>query len=104
MNAGINAANRANALHVLIAASVMMSLAMGMRQCLGLFLPPMTQALAMSASDFTFAIAVQNIVWGLAQAPLGAIADRWGWAGVFATMVVCCVLTMAFSAMRIATS
>ena len=40
-------------------------------------LPPMTQALAMSASDFTFAIAVQNVVWGLAQAPLGAIADRW---------------------------
>jgi hypothetical protein len=36
----------------------------------------MTQALAMSASDFTFAIAVQNIVWGLAQAPLGAVADR----------------------------
>ena len=51
---------------------------MGMRHCLGLFLPPMTQALAMSASDFTFEIAVQNIVWGLAQAPLGAVADRWG--------------------------
>ena len=74
----MKAVTRANALHILIAASVMMSLAMGMRQCLGLFLPPMTQALAMSASDFTFAIAVQNIVWGLAQAPLGAIADRWG--------------------------
>ena len=72
------AASRANALPILIAASVMMSLAMGMRQCLGLFLPPMTQALAMSASDFTFAIAVQNIVWGLAQAPLGAMGDRWG--------------------------
>ena len=71
-------ATRANALHILIAASVMMSLAMGMRQCLGLFLPPMTQALSLSASDFTFAIAVQNIVWGLAQAPLGAVADRWG--------------------------
>lgn len=62
----MNAATRANALPILIAASVMMSLAMGMRQCLGLFLPPMTQALSMSASDFTFAIAVQNIVWGLA--------------------------------------
>jgi predicted MFS family arabinose efflux permease len=49
-----------------------------MRQCLGLFLPPMTQALALSASDFTFAIAVQNIIWGLAQAPLGAVGDRWG--------------------------
>src|SRR5262245_17444808 len=71
-------ATRANAMPILIAASVMMSLAMGMRQCLGLFLPPMTQALALSASDFTFAIAVQNIVWGLVQAPLGAAGDRWG--------------------------
>jgi MFS family permease len=72
------AATRANALPILVAASVMMSLAMGMRQCLGLFLPPMAQALAMSASDFTLAIAVQNVVWGLAQAPLGAMGDRWG--------------------------
>ena len=49
----------------LIAASVMMQLGRAARcQCLGLFLPPMTQALAMSASDFTFAIAVQNIVLG----------------------------------------
>jgi MFS family permease len=71
-------ATRANALPILIAASVMMSLAMGMRQCLGLFLPPMTQALGLSASDFTLAIAVQNVVWGLAQAPLGAMGDRLG--------------------------
>jgi MFS family permease len=74
----MNAATRANALPILIAASVMMSLAMGMRQCLGLFLPPMTQALSLSASDFTFAIAIQNVIWGLAQAPLGAMGDRWG--------------------------
>ena len=31
----MNAASRANVLPILIAASVMMSLAMGMRQCLG---------------------------------------------------------------------
>src|SRR5262249_34019091 len=71
-------ASRPNALPILVAASVMMSLAMGMRQCLGLFLPPMTQALAMSASDFTFAIAVKNIIGGGAAAPLGAVADRGG--------------------------
>ena len=94
-NAVTKAASRANALHILIAASVMMSLAMGMRQCLGLFLPPMTQALAMSASDFTFAIAVQNIVWGLAQAPLGAIADRWGLRPVMVLGAIAYVAAMA---------
>ncbi len=28
---------------------------------------------------------------------VGWIADRWGWHGVFGTMVVCCLLTMFFS-------
>jgi MFS family permease len=91
----MTAATRTNALPILIAASVMMSLAMGMRQCLGLFLPPMTQALALSASDFTFAIAVQNIVWGLAQAPLGAMGDRWGLRPVMALGATAYVAAMA---------
>ncbi|MCX7364152.1 MAG: MFS transporter [Alphaproteobacteria bacterium] len=89
------AATRGNALPILIAASVMMSLAMGMRQCLGLFLPPMTQALAISASDFTFAIAIQNVVWGLAQAPLGAMGDRWGLRPVMALGAMAYVVAMA---------
>lgn len=65
-------------LFILIGAAVTMSLAMGMRQCLGLFLPPVTKDLGLTAADFTFAIAIQNIVWGVCQAPIGAIADKWG--------------------------
>jgi len=86
---------RLNPLPILIGASVMMSLAMGMRQCLGLFLPPMTQGLGLSASDFTFTIAVQNIIWGLAQAPLGAIGDRYGLRPVMALGAVTYVAAMA---------
>jgi len=67
-----------NPVLILIGASVMMSLAMGMRQCLGLFLPPVTHDLGLTASDYTFAIAMQNIAWGVSQAPLGAVADKWG--------------------------
>jgi MFS family permease len=63
---------------ILTGAAVMMSIGMGMRQSLGLFLPPMTQELAITAADFTFAVAVQNITWGLSQAPVGAVADKWG--------------------------
>jgi OPA family glycerol-3-phosphate transporter-like MFS transporter len=33
---------------------------------------------------------------------VGWIADHWGWNGVFITMIVCCVLTMAFSALTLA--
>ncbi len=63
---------------ILAGAAAMMSLGMGMRQSLGLFLPPVTHDLALRAADFTFAVAVQNITWGLFQAPIGAIADKWG--------------------------
>jgi OPA family glycerol-3-phosphate transporter-like MFS transporter len=42
-------------------------------------------------------------VFGSAVAGTGVgwIADRWGWNGVFITMVACCVLTMVFSAMTL---
>jgi len=63
---------------ILAGAAAMMSIGMGMRQSLGLFLPPVTHDLALRAADFTFAVAVQNITWGLFQAPIGAIADKWG--------------------------
>ena len=63
---------------ILIGAGVLLSLGMGIRQSLGLFLTPVTRDLALNATDFTLAVAVQNIVWGLSQAPVGAIADRLG--------------------------
>jgi MFS family permease len=63
---------------ILIGAAVLLSLGMGIRQSLGLFLTPVTRDLAVSAAEFTLAVAVQNIVWGLSQAPVGALADRFG--------------------------
>src|SRR6202012_3511693 len=48
------------------------------RQSFGLFLTPVTHDLAVAAVDFTFALAVQNIVWGLSQALVGALSDRFG--------------------------
>ena len=63
---------------ILIGAPVLLSIGMGLRQSIGLFLTPVTRDLALTAADFTLTIAIQNIVWGLAQAPAGAIADRFG--------------------------
>ncbi|MCB1227728.1 MAG: phosphoglycerate transporter protein PgtP [Verrucomicrobiales bacterium] len=37
----------------------------------------------------------------IAGTGVGWIADRWGWSGVFSTMIVCCILTMAFSALTL---
>jgi MFS family permease len=63
---------------ILIGTALLLTLGMGMRQSFGLFLAPITHDLAITAADFTLALAVQNIVWGLSQALVGGIADRLG--------------------------
>ena len=63
---------------ILIGTALLLTLGMGMRQSFGLFLAPVTHDLAVTAADFTLALAVQNIVWGLSQALVGSIADRFG--------------------------
>lgn len=59
-------------------AAVMLSLAMGMRQSLGLFQPDIVRSLGISAADFSLALAIQNIVWGATQPFVGMWADRHG--------------------------
>src|SRR3954463_15222958 len=63
---------------LIVLSGVIISLCMGLRQSLGLFMRPMTIDLSISAATFGFAIAVQNIVWGLSQPFIGALADRYG--------------------------
>ena len=66
------------ALPILIGASLMLSLSMGLRQSLGIFMPPLTKDVGISVSDFTLAIAVQNLAWGFLQPLAGAWAVRLG--------------------------
>ena len=63
---------------ILSGAAMMLTLAMGMRQSLGLFQPHMIRELGITAADFSFAIALQNIIWGATQPFIGAIVDRIG--------------------------
>src|SRR5215831_2390692 len=72
------AASSSQARLVLIGTALLLLLGMGIRQSLGLFLAPVTHDLGISAADFTLALGIQNIVWGLSQALVGAIADRFG--------------------------
>jgi predicted MFS family arabinose efflux permease len=63
-------------------AAMMMTLAMGMRQNLGLFQAPASQELGIAISDYALAISVQQVAWGLAQPFAGVIADKYGTRGV----------------------
>jgi predicted MFS family arabinose efflux permease len=69
-------------LPILIGASLMLSLGMGLRQSLGIFLQPLTHGVGISVSDFTLAIAVQNLAWGFLQPFAGAFAVRFGFRAI----------------------
>jgi predicted MFS family arabinose efflux permease len=71
-------ANRRSMLVLIVLSGVIISLCMGLRQSLGLFMRPMTLDIGVSAAAFGFSIALQSIVQGLAQPFIGALADRHG--------------------------
>src|ERR1700753_3549212 len=56
----------------------MLTLSMGLRQSLGIFMQPLTHDLGISISEFTLAIAVQNLAWGFLQPLAGAWTVRYG--------------------------
>ena len=56
----------------------MLSLSTGMRQSLGVFMPSITQNIGVSVSQFTLAIAIQNLIWGLMQPFTGVWVTRVG--------------------------
>ncbi len=86
------------ALPMLVGVSIMLSLAMGLRQSLGLFMAPATRDLGMAVAEFTFAIAVQNLGWGFLQPFAGAAAARWGFRPVLAAGVVAYLAGLAVMA------
>src|SRR5437764_12959672 len=57
---------------ILIDAAILLSVGMGIRQSLGLFLTQMTRDLCIAAAAFTLEIALQNIDGRLSQEPVGA--------------------------------
>lgn len=74
---------------VLVAASIILSLAMGIRHGFGLFLQPVSSELGWGRETFALALAVQNLTWGATQPFTGMIADRFGSARVLAARRSC---------------
>ena len=71
-------APRRSMLLLIVLSGLIISICMGLRQSLGLYMRPMTVDLGITAATFGFTIALQNIVWGLAQPFVGALGDRYG--------------------------
>ena len=63
---------------VLLSAAAIAGLGMGLRQVIGLYQKPVTEALGLGRSDFALAVGVANLVWGFAAPITGAVSDRFG--------------------------
>src|ERR1700680_823751 len=83
---------------VLICGGLILTLAMGIRHGFGLFLQPMSADLHWSRETFSLALAVQNLVWGVAQPFAGMLADKYGSGRVVAGSALFYVLGLALMA------
>lgn len=73
---------RLSVAQVLICGGAIVTLSMGIRHGFGLWLQPITQAHDWTRESFAFAIAVQNLAWGVFGIFAGMLADRFGGARV----------------------
>ena len=63
---------------ILGGAATMLSMSMGIRQSWGLFQPHVIRDIGITAAEFSFAIALQNIIWGITQPFVGMLIDHYG--------------------------
>lgn len=63
---------------VLLCGALIVTLSMGIRHGFGLWLQPITMDRGWSRETFAFALAIQNLAWGLAGPFAGMLADRFG--------------------------
>ncbi|WP_137895049.1 MFS transporter [Ramlibacter sp. 2FC] len=85
---------------VLACGAAIVTLSMGVRHGFGLWLQPVTQAQGWTRETFAFAMAIQNLSWGLAGIFAGMLADRFGAARVIvggALLYALGLLGMAYS-------
>ena len=73
-----NATPKLSILQVLACGAAIVTLSMGIRHGFGLWLQPITQAQGWTRETFSFALAVQNLSWGVFGVFAGMAADRFG--------------------------
>lgn len=102
MTSATPGAPRLSATQVLLCGALIVTLSMGIRHGFGLWLQPITQAQGWTRETFAFALAVQNLAWGVFGIFAGMAADRFG---AFRVLLVCAGLyALGLSGMALSTS
>ena len=82
MNDTSTATMRVSTWPLVLTAAAILTITMGMRQSMGLFVSPLNTATGLGIVTISFAMAVGQFVWGASQPIFGAVADRYGSARV----------------------
>ncbi len=67
-----------NPMLVIVCGCLIALIAFGARSTMGLFTAPITEANGWGRETFALAMALQNLIWGMAQPFAGAFADKFG--------------------------
>ena len=78
MDVPTDGAPRLSLARVMLCGAVILTMSMGIRHGFGLWLQPMTMDRGWTRDTFAFAMAAQNLAWGIAGPLAGAVADRFG--------------------------
>lgn len=62
----------------MIVGGTIVAVSMGIRQSFGVFLQPVVTDLELTRTAFGLTIAIQNLIWGMAQPFAGMLADKYG--------------------------
>ena len=80
---------------IVVAGGAIMGLSLGVRYVQGLLQLPVVADRGWTREAFAFALAIQNLAWGVAQPFTGMVADRFGSARVIAAGLVLYALGLA---------
>jgi MFS family permease len=94
----MSSSNWRTPLVVLVCGGIILTLSLGTRHTFGLYLQPMTLDLGWSRQTFAIALAIQNLVYGLATPLAGMISDKFGTARVLIIGTVLYALGMVMMA------
>ncbi|HBJ28560.1 MFS transporter, partial [Cobetia sp.] len=80
-------------------AALILAINTGARQAMGFMLPPMASELTWGMGSLSFALAIQNLVFGLAAPIASKLSDRFGTLSVFLVGSLCYAVGMGVTAL-----
>ncbi|WP_370280365.1 MFS transporter [Pontibacterium sp.] len=86
---------------VLIAGCIIILVSFAVRSSFGLFQIPIAQEFNWLREDFSFAIAIQNLFWGIGQPMFSALAEKYGDRKVIIAGAACYVIGLVLSSFAI---